>query len=160
MSWLEEVKAARARGSYEDAMAILHRELDLRPTDAQVYYQIAWTCDALGKEADAAPAYEQAIAAGLEGEDLKGAYLGLGSTYRCLGDYQKSRGVFERARKKFPEDRALAAFQALTLFNLGKHEESVGNLVKLLAETSSDPAIQRYQRALLFYSDRLTETFE
>lgn len=160
MNWLEEVKAARARGSFDQAMAILHRELDERPTDPQIYYQIAWTHDALGKEGDAAPAYEQAIAAGLEGEDLQGAYLGLGSTYRCLGEYKKSAEVFGRARAKFPEDKALTAFQALTNFNLGKYEESVGSLIKLLAETSADPAIQQYRKALLFYSDKLNQTFD
>jgi tetratricopeptide (TPR) repeat protein len=160
MSWLEEVKEARARGSFSDAMEILDRELSLRPTDAQVYYQIAWTNDALGKESDAAPAYEQAIAIGLEGEDLLGAYLGLGSTYRCLGKYEKSDKVFVRARKSFPEDRALATFHSLTQFNLGKFEESVGSLVKQLAETSSDPAIEKYQKALLFYSDKLNQKFE
>lgn len=93
--------------------------------DAFVHYQTAWSYDLLGEEQQAIPYYEQAIALGLSENDLPDAYLGLGSTYRALGKYQK------------------AAERLLTL----------------LAETSSDPDIQSYRQALLFYADKLNETW-
>lgn len=160
MEWLEKVKVARAAGLFDEAIRILNFEMAVRPDDPQIFYQLAWTHDALGKERDAAPAYEKAIELGLGGEDLKGAYVGLGSTYRCLGQYEKSDEVLCRAIQVFPEYRVFHVFRSLTAFNLGKPEKTVETLLKQLAETTSDESIRKYQRALLFYADKLHETFE
>lgn len=64
------------------------------PDDALVNYQCAWSFDVLGEELKAVPYYEKAITQGLSGTDLEGAFLGLGSTYRTLGEYEKSKNVF------------------------------------------------------------------
>jgi len=158
--WLDEVKKLRSEGSFETTMAYLTKILDQRPDDPMVHYQIAWTHDALGKEADAAPAYEKAIALGLTGEALQGAYLGLGSTYRCLGDYQNSKRVLEKAISLFPENGALKAFFALTQYNLKNYSAAMELLLKELVRSSGDKEIKSYSRALLFYADKLEETFE
>jgi hypothetical protein len=60
----------------------------------------------------------------------------------------------------FPGDRALSTFLALTLYNLGEHRDSTSILLKNLIESTGDPGIQRYGRALAFYADRLDETLE
>ena len=57
--------------------------------DAEVLYQCAWIHDVMGLETEAVPYYEQAIANGLDGESLCGAYIGLGSTYRCIGNMKR-----------------------------------------------------------------------
>lgn len=57
--------------------------------DAEVLYQCAWIHDVMGLETEAVPYYEQAIENGLDGESLRGAYIGLGSTYRCIGNMIK-----------------------------------------------------------------------
>lgn len=80
-NWLEHTKKLRAEGSFEKTMDFLNDVLNDQPNDPLVHYQIAWTHDALGKESDAAPAYEKAISLGLSGENLEGAYLGLGSPH-------------------------------------------------------------------------------
>ncbi|MEK6555339.1 MAG: tetratricopeptide repeat protein [Bdellovibrionota bacterium] len=160
MNWLDAVTEARKRGSFEDAMQILTAELSQRPNDGVVHYQIAWTHDALGKEFDAAPAYETAIALGLTGEDLEGAYLGLGSTYRCLGDYKNSERVLKKAISLFPENGALKVFFALAQYNLQNYSAAVELLLKELVRTSDDKNIKTYSRALLFYSDKLKQKFE
>lgn len=160
MDWIQSVLEARQRGSLEDALKILMSELGKRPSDAMVYYQLAWTHDALGKEADAAPAYEKAILLGLKGEDLEGAYLGLGSTYRCLGEYQKSLDTFNRAIELFPTNNAFQVFKSLTLYNLGRPDQSIRILLEKLATSTTDEKIKKYSRALLFYADKLDQTFE
>jgi tetratricopeptide (TPR) repeat protein len=159
MNWLEEVKEERKNQSFAGAMAILERELALRPHDAQVHYQIAWTHDALGIEQDAVAPYERAIELGLPPEDLQSAYLGLGSTLRTIGAYEKSASVFQQGRRAFPEFRALHVFYSLTLYNLGQHERAMEVLLTELVETTSDPSIKSYERALRFYSTKLTEIF-
>lgn len=159
-NWQEQARKLRAEGSFEKTMAFLRQRLAEQPDNPVVHYQIAWTHDALGKEADAAPAYEKALSLGLSGEDLEGAYLGLGSTYRCLGDYENSDRVFRRARELFPENGALRAFHALTLYNQKKHSSALELLLKELVRSSKDEHIQAYGKALLFYSEKLDETFE
>jgi tetratricopeptide (TPR) repeat protein len=159
-SQIAEAIGLRKNNEPEEAMRILKQLLQSNPDDPDVNYQLAWTCDFMGKESEAVPFYEKAISNGLTGEDRKGAMLGLGSTYRCLGEYQKSLNVFDQAVKEFLDDRSLKVFRALTLHNLGKSEDSVGQLLILLLDTTSDQSIKSYDKALRFYSDKLSETWK
>jgi len=120
---------------------------------------MAWTCDSLGKESEAANFYKKALANGLK-EDRVGAMLGLGSTYRCLGEYEKSLKVLDQAVKEFPEDRSLTVFRALTYYNLGNPQESIRELLLQLLETTNDDSIKSYDRALRFYSNTLNQTWK
>lgn len=156
---IEEAKQLRKNKKPDEAMDILRTLLQSHPNDPDLNYQIAWTCDSMGKESEAVPYYEKAIANGLI-EDRSGAILGLGSTYRCLGEYEKSLNVFNQGIKEFPEDRALKVFRALTLYNLGKDEESVSQILIQLIDTTSDESIKSYDGALRFYSDKLNETWK
>lgn len=113
----------RKAGSFAETMSFLSGELASRPNDPLVYYHIAWTHDRLGLERDAAPAYETALALGLDGEELKSCFLGLGSTYRTMGDYENSKRIFEIAIRSYPGYRAFKPFYAMTLFNLGHQAE-------------------------------------
>ncbi len=143
----------------EEAMRVLTELLALYPNDPDVSYQLAWTCDFMRKESEAVPHYERAIANGLV-EDRVGAMLGLGSTYRCLGEYEKSLRMFDQGLKEFPEARALKVFRALTLYNLKRADEAVGELLIQLMDTSKDESILAYQGALRFYADKLDETWK
>ncbi|HMN69132.1 MAG TPA: tetratricopeptide repeat protein [Bdellovibrionales bacterium] len=156
---LAEAIELRKNNKPEEAIQILTALLESNPNDPDINYQMAWTCDFMGKESEAVPYYEKAITNGLT-EDRSGAMLGLGSTYRCLGEYEKSLKVFDQAVQEFPEDRALKVFRALTLYNLGKAEESVSQLLIQLIDTTSDASIKSYDRALRFYSDKLNETWK
>ncbi|WP_413289217.1 tetratricopeptide repeat protein [Bdellovibrio sp. HCB337] len=156
---LEEAKQLRKNNKPEEAMKILKSLHESHPTDPDVNYQLAWTCDFMGNESAAVPYYEAAIAHGLA-EDRQGAFLGLGSTYRCLGEYEKSLKTFDKGIQEFPEDRALKVFRALTLYNLGKFHDSVGELLIHLIDTTSDGNIKQYDKALRFYSDKLDETWK
>ena len=130
------------------------------PDNAQLNYQVAWSFDVLGLESKAVPFYEKSITLGLKGEDLEGALLGLGSTYRTLGEYQKSADTFVKGIELFPENHAMKAFYAMTLYNLGRHQEAMELLLKSLAMTSSDKHTQQYKRAIEFYADKLDEVWK
>lgn len=157
---LAEAIQLRKNNHPDAALIILKDLLKSHGDDPNVNYQMAWTCDFMGKESEAAPYYEKAIASGLSGIDRQGAMLGLGSTYRCLGEYEKSLRVLNQAIVEFPEDRSFKVFRALTLYNLGKAEDSVGELLVQLLDTTSDPSIKSYEKALRFYSDKLNETWK
>lgn len=159
-SQLEKIIQLRKENKPEQALIILAELLKSSPNDPAFNYQMAWTCDFMGKGSEAIPFYEKAIANGLSGEDRKGALLGLGSTYRCLGEYQKSLKVFDQAIAEFSEDRSLKVFRALTLHNLGKPETAIEQLLIQLLDTTGDVSIKTYDKALRFYSDKLSETWK
>lgn len=149
-------------GEQDEAESVLLGLLVNKPEDARVNYVMASLYDGLGQERRAVPFYRCALARpeGLSEEDLAGAYLGLGSTHRVLGEYENSLKTLRRGLDRFPEDRALSTFLTLTLYNLGEHREAISTLLKNLTETTDDPGIRLYERALTFYADRLDETLE
>jgi tetratricopeptide (TPR) repeat protein len=149
----------REAGKHEEARQMLLDLLKSHPDDPQANYQCAWVHDTLGLEREAVPFYEKAIAQGLSEEELPGAMLGLGSTYRCLGEYQKSAELLRRAAQMYPGRGEFQLFLAMALYNLGDCRQALELLLKSAAETSQDPGIKRYRRAILFYAEHLDETW-
>lgn len=158
MSWKPELDAivgARHGGRVAGVLDQL-KDLDARhPNVAEIAYQLAWTCDVLGREQEALPWYEKAVALGLPPNELAGAMLGLGSTLRVLGLADRSVAVLRSAKSQFPENREFDVFLALSLHDAGGHAEAMRLLVETLCDTSEDPGITAYQRALRFYASKL-----
>jgi tetratricopeptide (TPR) repeat protein len=152
---LGEAIHLRQRGEYAKAWRILQRLQKVDPDDARLNYQCAWVCDLRGQERTAVPFYERAIRGGLAGEDLRGALLGLGSTYRCLGKYRDAAAVLRRGLRAFPEAREFSVFLALVQYNMNQPAAAMESLLRALAETTGDPGLRRYQWALLYYADKL-----
>ena len=149
----------RESEKHEEARQLLlelHAEF---PEDSQVNYQCAWIHDLLGLEREALPFYEKAIQTGLNGDDLKSALLGMGSTYRCIGEYQKSIETFQHALNLFPNSHEFKVFLGMAYYNIGQHLKAMELLLNSLADTSKDEGILRYQRAIRFYSDKLNQTW-
>jgi len=157
---LNEVIQLRNAGKYEESKEILMQLAEEYLDFPHIQYQCAWSLDLLGKEAEAVAYYERAIGLGLAGNELEGALLGLGSTYRTLGAYHKSKEVFLKGIKLFPENKAIQAFYAMTLFNLEEHETAMQLLLECLIETTRDEEIVKYKKAIRFYSDKLNEVWE
>ncbi|MGW7432389.1 tetratricopeptide repeat protein [Streptomyces sp. NPDC054861] len=159
---LAEAVGLREAGEREEARTRLLALAAQHPGDAEVAYQTAWAHDVLGLEAEAVPFYERALddtaAPRLGEEDRRGALLGLGSTYRVLGRYDRAVTTLRRATEEFPEDAALRTFLAMALFNTGRHEESTRLLLGVVAATSDDPYVRRYRRAIEYYAGNLDET--
>lgn len=154
----EKAQALRAADKHDEALAVLERCLQKNPDHPEVHYHIASTHDSAGNESRAVPHYEAALELGLQ-DGRRDAFLGLGSTYRCLGDYIRSIDVFDRALAEFPADRALVAFRALTLYNLGRGREAMGDIFALLLDTTDDADLQAYQRALRLYAENPDKTW-
>ncbi|MDM5220612.1 tetratricopeptide repeat protein [Peribacillus sp. NJ11] len=159
MDSLEMALSLRGKKEFEKSNQLLMDLAKQNPGDAVIQYQCAWSLDILGLEVKAVSHYEAALKLGLPEEDAKGAYLGLGSTYRTIGEYEKSRRTFESGLAKFPEDKALLVFRAMAFYNLGQHDQAMESLLKIIAETSNDREIQSYAKAIEFYSDKLDTVF-
>ncbi|MFJ7665929.1 tetratricopeptide repeat protein [Lysinibacillus sp. NPDC097195] len=130
------------------------------PHDAAVNYQCAWSFDVLGEELKAVPYYEKAIKQGLSGADLEGAFLGLGSTYRTLGEYEKSKKILLQGITLFPSNKALQVFYAMTLYNLHEHHKAMELLLQCLVDTTTDAEILSYQKAIHFYATQLDKVWK
>lgn len=159
MKLLDDAIQLRADGKYSQAEAIMQELHTSYPNDALINYHFAWLCDVQGKEKEAVPYYESAIENGLKGDDLQGALLGLGSTYRTLGMYEKSVTTLKRGAKLFPEAKEFEVFLAMALYNSGDSKEAVSSLLKLLLETTNDSGISRYERAIALYAEDLDRTW-
>ena len=152
---LDDVIEQRQLKNYKEAKNIMINILNHDPDCAINNYQMAWCHDNLGEEKEAVPYYEKAIQIGLDRESLKGAYLGLGSTYRVLKEFQKSKETFEEAIEKFPDLNSIKVFYAMTLFNLNLHKEAMSILLNVINNTTNDLEIQKYERAIDYYKDNL-----
>jgi tetratricopeptide (TPR) repeat protein len=163
MSILQEKLASaiklREVEEYEEARQLLLELHSEFPHDPQVNYQCAWIHDLLGLEREAIPFYEKAIQIGLNSDDLKSALLGMGSTYRCIGEYQKSIETFQHALTLFPDSHEFKVFLGMTYYNIGEYAKAMELLLISLADTSSEEGIRHYQRAIRFYSDKLDQTW-
>lgn len=157
---LDKAIDLRKRGNHKDSNELLMKLVEEFPDDASINYQCAWSFDILGEEAKAVPFYENAIKFGLPPNDMKGALLGLGSTYRTLGEYEKSKSTFLKGMELFPDNRAMQTFYSMTLYNLNEHSKAMELLLKCLIETTNDPEIYNYKKAIEFYSDKLDETWK
>jgi tetratricopeptide (TPR) repeat protein len=106
----------------------------------------AFAYDREGFEAEAIPHYERAIAAGLSGEDLEKALLGLGSSLRNVDRFEESVSVLEDACRRFPDHQALPVFLSFSLWSAGRRGEALALLARRLGEGSG------YERAIREYA--------
>ena len=147
-SELDAIVGARAHGQFAEILPRL-KVLDARhPNVAEIVYQLAWTCDTLGRHADALPAYEKAIALGLPPNEFSGALLGLGATLRTLGQQARAAEVLRSGKAQFPDNREFDVFLALVLHDQKKYAEAMKLVLEVLCETAEDPGLTAYQRAI------------
>lgn len=156
---LERALALRAEGRPEESLSLLAELHAASPDDPLLVYEYACGHDALGDERGAIPLYERALELGLGEPERRGALLGLGSSYRCLGRYAEAERTLRRGLADYADGSEFVAFLALTLHNLGQHSEATGLLLRLLADTSAAEPIRAYSRALRYYAERPDEVW-
>jgi tetratricopeptide (TPR) repeat protein len=149
---LAVARELRANGKHAEAKDLLVALAAKSPTDAELHYEAACVHDFLGEEASAVAYYRAALLGQLSEENLRGAYLGLGSTYRALGRYSEAEATLREGLELFPDANEIKAFLAMTLHNLGQSKAAVECLLTVLAQTSGDSDIQAYQRAIVLYA--------
>ncbi|MGG0333367.1 tetratricopeptide repeat protein [Priestia aryabhattai] len=157
---LDKALALRKNGNHKESNELLSELVKEFPDHALYNYQCAWSFDILGEEEKAVSFYENAIKIGLPSKDMEGAVLGLGSTYRALGEYEKSKDIFLKGMELFPDNHVIKVFYSMTLYNLKEHSKAMELILKCLLNTTNDNEILSYKRALNFYSDKLDQTWK
>ncbi|MGO4528453.1 tetratricopeptide repeat protein [Paenibacillus sp. 2TAF8] len=160
MNDLQQAIRLRQEGKVQESIELLHQITELEPQHGEGWYQLAWAHDSLGLEREAVPYYEKALQLKLSSEDRAGAMLGLGSTYRTLGQYEQAKRWMLTGMSEFPEHREFEVFYAMVLYNLGEHAEAMQRLLVQLADTSGDQRITDYSRAIRYYADQLDRVWE
>ena len=150
----------REKDLHEEARQILVQLAVEFPTNPVVQYRTACVYDFLGREREAIPYYLAAIKNDLPEPDLRGAYLGLGSTYRTLGQYAESKKILLEGSSRFPDANEMKIFLAMTLYNLGEDHAAVSSLLKLMTKTTFDEKIKEYEPAILFYAQDLNKKWD
>jgi tetratricopeptide (TPR) repeat protein len=152
MSSARHIEQLKKQGRYPEATELAQQMLQQSPLDAKLHYQLACLYDVQGFEQQAIPCYLSALQYDLPAPLRQEAWLGLGSTYRALGEYQKSLATFDDGLNEFPQAKEITLFRAMTLYNLGETQQAVADLLLLLAETSAHAEISSYQRAIRHYA--------
>ncbi|MGM0844099.1 MAG: tetratricopeptide repeat protein [Bacillota bacterium] len=145
---------------YEEAKVMLEQLVQLSPEDPEINFYLASANDALGLEKSAIPYYRRAIENGIQGERREAAYIQLGSSYRCIGEYHLAKEVLCTGMEQFPKNPALKVFYAMTLYNLGDHKESFTLLLNTLINSSGDEWLKKYEKALKFYGEDIDGEWE
>lgn len=152
---MKQLEALKAEGRIEEARQHGLLQLVEHPQHAELHYEVAGLHDNLGRESQAIPLYQKAIALGLSEASLRGAWLGLGSSYRSTGQYAEALAAFEQGQARFPDANEFRVFGAMARYNLGQHKEGMETLLRVLAETTADPALVTYRRAMALYAEDL-----
>lgn len=155
----ETGRARQDQAILEQARSLLLDLAAAYPDDAEITFQTAVAHDNLGLEREAIPFYTKALAQDLSGPDRERALLGLGSTYRSLGDYQQAEETLRQGVSEFPHNRALQVFLAMTLYNTQQYREAMELVLTNLLETTADERLQYFKRPLEFYAHHLDETW-
>jgi tetratricopeptide (TPR) repeat protein len=155
---IHHLQLLRQQGRHQQARILAVEMACGSPDDALVHYEAACVHDYLGLEAEAVPYYVRAIELGLPAEELRGAYLGLGSTYRVLGRYEQAIATLEEGLAMFPGGREFIVFKAMAEHNTGRSKQAVEALLRVIAETSSDAQVQKFERAIMLYAEDVERT--
>jgi tetratricopeptide (TPR) repeat protein len=147
-----KIRSALADKNYPLAQTLADNWLSQEPYLPVAHYLAAWARDAQGLEAEALAHYEKSFELGLSGENLRGALLGAGSTYRNLGNLARSEEILRRGIQDYGESSEFSAFLALTLYSAARSREAVSILLKLLADSTANIHIKRYDGALRYYA--------
>jgi tetratricopeptide (TPR) repeat protein len=152
---MKQLETLRAEGRIEEARQHGLLQLIEHPQHAELHYEVACLHDTLGRETQAIPLYQKAIALGLSEASLRGAWLGLGSSYRSTGQYAEALAAFEQGLARFPDAAEFRVFRAMACYNLGHHKEGMESLLAVLAVTMTDPDLTPYRRAIALYAEDL-----
>ena len=154
---IAEGLARKDRADMGPTIAYFEELLGRYPGNPYVLYEVGGAYDTAGREEEAVTYYEQAFAAGLEGDAVRRCLIQYGSTLRNLDRFEESVAVLERARREFPGSDSVRLFLALSLHAAGRGDRAVGELLELAAERIDSADVRRYEAALRGNAEYLLE---
>lgn len=142
---------------YDEAIAHFEQVVTQFPDDPRAYFEYGGAFDCAGREAEAIPQYERALAMGLSGDDLPRIYVQLGSSLRNVGRLEDAIRLLTEGCERFPEQPSLRLFRAFALFSAGRYKDVSLDLMELVIQHAQTPDMHMYRRAIRFYTDELKD---
>lgn len=127
------------------------------PQDPRAAYEYAGALDAAGREAQAVPLYEAALAAGLPEPHRHRARVQLASSLRNLDRPLEAIALLDQLASERPESAAIVAFRALARVDAGAAGPVVADLIDALLARSADEDANLYRHALSAYTAQLRD---
>ncbi len=146
---LRTVKQLSEEGRHEVARLLAGQLAAASPANALLQYEAACLHQRLSLEPEAAPLFVAALAAGLPRREDRDARLSLGRIYRALGRHTESLAVLDDACTRHPKSRELQVFRAVALQQVGRSDESVAVLLRVIAATAAPARLRRCRRAIV-----------
>ena len=150
----------RNASQHTEALTILLDLNNTNPDDPKLNYELASTFGLEGVRDEAIGFYEHAIECGLGGDELRNAFVSLGSTYRSVGRFGDAARILQRGAAEFPDAPEFDVFLAMTRYHLGEHQEAIRLLLNHIAEFSAEPATQSHKRAISYCAEHLDQAEE
>ncbi len=138
----------RDRADMAPTIAYFEGLLAEHPDHPVLTYELAGAYDTAGQETEARSRYEEALRLGLSGENLRRCLCQYGSTLRWLGDFEASLAVLERGLREFPESDSVRVFHALTLHEVGRHDEALAEMLTVVTDHTEVTDLGRYSSGL------------
>jgi len=159
-STIEKAKELRQEDELDESLNLLEKLLAENPDNPLVLFEVGGAYDVLGSEVDAIPHYNEAIEAGLEGDELQECLICLGSCHRAVGEFEMAVEMLEAYADRFPDNRGGLPFLALAYYSNEQYEEAVRLLLDIVIDTTSDEDIIAYADPLDYYKDNLDEVWD
>lgn len=115
-------------------------------------FEEACAQDRAGREAEAIPCYEDALALGLTDPERPRALVGLGSSLRNVEGHDDAVAVLRGAVAAYPEHAALRFFLALALRSAGREREAFATMGAIVRDEAD---LDGYDRAVAYYLQHL-----
>lgn len=115
-------------------------------------FERACAHDRAGREEEAVPCYEDALARGLGDPERPRAFVGLGSSLRNLRRHAEAVAILEQGLTEYPDHAGMRLFHALALRSAGREREAFAALGRLVLDEAD---LQGYERAAAFYLGQL-----
>lgn len=129
--------------------------LEHNPDAPIALFHRARSLDFSGRPDLALPFYEAAFEAGLDGDELRHAFAGRGSTLRNLGRMEESVEILGEGHWRFPEDAVIQCYLALAMHSAGRSAPALALMVDLAVERIDDPDLTTGARSLRNYAAAL-----
>ena len=120
------------------------------PPDALALFELAGDHDEAGREAEAIPRYREALALGLVDPERSRATVQLASSLRNVGELDQALGLLDATGLDPELAPSIAAFRALVLHDLGRHDEALATALGAFA-----PSLPAYRISVAAYASSL-----
>jgi len=145
--------------NFGTARILLERAVTLDPNAAWAWHRLGWVENYSERPRDAIGHFERALRLSPLDPINFNNYVGLGSSYELLGEYDKAVEMYRRGLQERPNARWIYRHLAESLSGAGRIDEAKAVFVELL-RSYPDFTIAKFRQAMVFAHDAVDRMAE